>query len=56
MGKAVKKVANSQRNAKQIETGNGKRLGRLQCPDGKRSGISNRDDRKENPDRDKDDS
>jgi hypothetical protein len=33
MGKAVKKAANSQRNAKQIETGNGKRLGRTQWPD-----------------------
>ena len=53
MGKAVKKAENSQRSAKQIEDRKWEKAGKKTMARWLSSGISNRDDRKENPDRDK---
>ena len=53
MGKAVKKAENSQRNAKQIEDRKWEKAGKKTMARWLSSEISNRDDRKENPDRDK---
>jgi hypothetical protein len=54
IGKARKKEANSERNAKQTEARKWEKSGKITMARWIRSGISKRDDRKENPDRDKD--
>jgi hypothetical protein len=56
IGKAMKKAANSERNAKQIEARKWEKNGKTTLARWLSSRISKRDDRKENPDRDKDDS
>ena len=56
IGKAREKEANSERNAKQTEARKWEKSGKITMARWIRSGISKRDDRKENPDRDKDDS
>jgi hypothetical protein len=56
IGKARKKEANSDRNAKQTGARTWEKNGKITMARWIGSGISKRDDRKENPDRDKDDS
>jgi hypothetical protein len=56
IGKARKKEANSERSAKQIEARKWEKSGKSTMGRWINSGISERDDRKEKPDRDKDDS
>ena len=55
MGKAVKKAEKSQRSAKQIEDRKWEKAGEKTMARWLSPGISSRDDRKENPDRDKKD-
>jgi hypothetical protein len=50
MGKAAKKAENSQRSAKRIEDRKWEKAGKNTMAKWLSSGISKRDDRKENPD------